>query len=203
MFRRYVAEFLGTFFLMFAIIFFGEAWAIGLMFGVMIYIGGHVSGGYYNPAVAGAAWARGALSMEHLIGYSIAQILGATMASLYFLFISGDHFTLELPAGIMFSIVAVREILLTFVLAMIVLTMMTTIKYRGSHLGGLICGVALAAIASVGGLYNPAIFLGAAICNMTGAIMPTLPNLLTFVGAPLIGSGLAVGMFKYFNPTEV
>src|SRR5438477_105861 len=50
--KRYVMEFIGTFFLTTAISLTGHPIAIGFMFMAMIYIGGHVSGGHFNPAVA-------------------------------------------------------------------------------------------------------------------------------------------------------
>ena len=87
-FKKYLVEFIGTFFLMFtvssAVRFDGEgvipAIAIGFALMIMVYAGGHVSGGHYNPAVSVAAAIRGALEWKQLIPYWVSQLLGAGAA---------------------------------------------------------------------------------------------------------------------------
>src|SRR6188474_1228594 len=88
-FRRYVVDFIGTFFLLMAICMAVQQGlgqfapvAIGVMLMVMVYAGGPISGGHYNPAVSLAAYLRGALHISDLLPYIVAQVLGGTLASM-------------------------------------------------------------------------------------------------------------------------
>ena len=88
-FKKYFVEFIGTFFLVFTVgcTVFSDgkniipAIAIGFVLMVMVYAGGHISGGHYNPAVSLAASIRGALPWRNTIQYFIAQLLGAFIAA--------------------------------------------------------------------------------------------------------------------------
>jgi aquaporin Z len=77
-----LAEFLGTFSLLAAILFTGNWLAIGLALAGIIFVIGNVSGGHVNPAVSVAMYLKGSLGMNELLGYVVAQVLGA-IASLY------------------------------------------------------------------------------------------------------------------------
>jgi len=57
--RKYITEFIGTFFLVLVVALTGNALAIGATLMVMIFAGGHISGAHYNPAVTLAVWIRG------------------------------------------------------------------------------------------------------------------------------------------------
>ena len=195
--KQYIVECIGTFFLMLTVIFSGEPWAIGLLFAAMLYIGHTLTRGYYNPAVAATRLFHKTITMPQFLGCCIAQILGATLAATYFFLVSGDYFILELPAGIMFADVALREMLFTFVLCSVTLAATHYAEMR--HHAGLIIGLTLASIATIGGLYNPALFLGAMLCNMAELHIPSAENILTFVFAPLIGALLASYFFTYCN----
>jgi aquaporin Z len=91
----YFVESVGTFFLVFTI---GNVVIepgagplapipIGSCLMVMIYAGGHVSGGHFNPAVSFGCWVRGALATKHLVPYIVYQILGSIIASNLVLYI--------------------------------------------------------------------------------------------------------------------
>src|SRR5947209_8828236 len=75
--RKYIAEFIGTFFLVLTV---GctvipaaagviPALAIGAVLMVMIFAGGHISGGHFNPAVTFAVFVRGKLELKDVIPY--------------------------------------------------------------------------------------------------------------------------------------
>src|SRR6185369_2642556 len=96
--KKYVAEFIGTFFLVLAI---GMAVispgagelapiAIGTALMVMVYACGHTSGAHFNPAVTLAAWIRGRCPVSDVPGYIVAQIFGAGSAAVLALFLKGD-----------------------------------------------------------------------------------------------------------------
>ena len=94
--RRVVAEFFGTFWLIFGgcgaavlaaafpnlgIGFLGVAFAFGLTVLTMAYAVGHISGGHFNPAVTVGLWAAGRCANKHVIPYIIAQVIGAILAA--------------------------------------------------------------------------------------------------------------------------
>jgi len=88
--NKYVVELIGTFFLVLTIgctvIENGSALlaplAIGAALMVMIFAGGHISGGHYNPAVTLGAWMRGKCDTKDLVPYWLAQLIGAVIAAL-------------------------------------------------------------------------------------------------------------------------
>lgn len=77
MMNRYVVEFLGTLFLVFVIFATGNYLAIGAALAVSVMIGGAISGGAFNPAVAIALMHAGKIPRSDLIPYIVAQIAGA------------------------------------------------------------------------------------------------------------------------------
>ena len=78
--NKYLVEFLGTMFLMFAIIATGHWVAIGAALAIAVLLGGAISGGAYNPAVAISLYAAGKVSKSDLVPYIIVEILGALAA---------------------------------------------------------------------------------------------------------------------------
>jgi aquaporin Z len=78
--NKYLVEFLGTMFLMFTIIATGNWLAIGAALAIAVLLGGAISGGAFNPAVAIALYAAGKLSKSDVIPYVIVEILGALAA---------------------------------------------------------------------------------------------------------------------------
>src|SRR5436190_9513080 len=94
--RRIVAEFFGTFWLVFGgcgsavlaagfpslgIGFLGVSFAFGLTVLTMAYAVGHVSGGHFNPAVTLGLWSAGRCADRHVVPYIVAQVVGATLAA--------------------------------------------------------------------------------------------------------------------------
>jgi aquaporin Z len=85
--RKLEVEFIGTFFLVFTV---GMAAktagtlapiAVGTVLMVMVFAGGHVSGGYYNPAVSLAVWLRGKLRAEECVAYIVVEVLAGVAAA--------------------------------------------------------------------------------------------------------------------------
>src|SRR6267142_6468541 len=97
--KKYLVEFIGTFFLVLTIgmtvidpvVAVGFApLAIGSALMIMVYAGGHVSGGHYNPAVTFAVWLRGRCATADVLPYVVSQILGSLAASFVVLYLKGD-----------------------------------------------------------------------------------------------------------------
>ena len=88
--NKYIAEFIGTFFLVLAVgstVINGAAGvmaplAVGSMLMVMIFATGHISGGHLNPAVTLAVWIRGKIPASDVPGYMIGQLAGGLVAFL-------------------------------------------------------------------------------------------------------------------------
>ena len=78
--NKYVVEFLGTMFLMYIILATGNWAAIGLGLAIPVLLGGPISGGAFNPAVAISLYAAGKLPKSDLIPYMVVEILGALAA---------------------------------------------------------------------------------------------------------------------------
>ncbi len=91
-----LAEMFGTFWLVFGgcgaavlaagipdlgIAFAGVSLAFGLTVLTMAYAVGHISGGHFNPAVTVGLWAGGRFPSSDVIGYIVAQVVGATLAA--------------------------------------------------------------------------------------------------------------------------
>jgi glycerol uptake facilitator-like aquaporin len=75
--NKYLVEFLGTMLLMFTILTTGNWIAIGAALAIAVMLGGAVSGGAFNPAVAISLYAAGKLSKTDIVPYIIVEILGA------------------------------------------------------------------------------------------------------------------------------
>ncbi len=78
--NKYIVEFLGTMFLMFVIFTTGNWLAIGAALGIAVLLGGAISGGAFNPAVAISLYAAGKLPKSDVLPYVIVEILGALAA---------------------------------------------------------------------------------------------------------------------------
>lgn len=205
--KKYLAEFIGTFFLVLTIGCTGiaagadaiPALAIGSVLMVMVYAGGHVSGAHYNPAVTVAVFLRGRCAAADVVPYMIAQLAGsAAAAAILLAFKSAKAITLDPDVPAAFA----SESLFTFALAYVVLNVATAKATAGNSYFGLAIGfTVLAAAFSVGhvsgGAFNPAVAVGAMLMDM-------LPwgKLWLYLAAQLLGAGAAAMAFKFMNPQD-
>lgn len=165
---KYITEFIGTFFLVLVVALTGNAAAIGVVLMVMVFAGGHISGGHYNPAVTLAVFLRGKVTGYDAGVYMIAQVIAAVIAALIAKWFVGDMgvVTLDLSSRILKAFVA--ELLGTFALAYVVLNVATSKGTAGNSFYGLAIGLTVFAMASTfgsvsGGAFNPAVAFGATI----------------------------------------
>ncbi len=179
--KKYLVEFIGTFFLVLTIVLVvnnGTAAgfapiAIGSVLMVMIYAGGHISGAHYNPAVTLGVCLRGKCEWSDAPGYIISQLAGGAIAALVAAFLLGADGPSAGDAAVRaFGPTAVAEFLGTFALVWVVLHTATTKSNAGnSHYGlaigftVLACAYALGGIS--GGAFNPAVATGVSIANMS------------------------------------
>jgi aquaporin Z len=78
--NKYLVEFLGTLFLVFVILATGNYLAIGAALAIAVLLGGAISGGAFNPAVAIVLLVSGKISSKDIIPYVVAEIAGALAA---------------------------------------------------------------------------------------------------------------------------
>ncbi len=202
--KKYIVEFIGTFFLVLAVVCtvnsdFGGAFqpiAIGGMLMVMIFAGGHISGAHFNPAVTLGVFLRGKCAASDVPGYMIAQLLaGAAAAAI------GGSVLGKVPAAaavdMNMTTGIIAEVLGTFALVWVVLQTATTKSNAGNSFYGLAIGFTVTACAYTlggfgsGGCFNPAVGVGTLINGLnTGA------NFGAIIVADLIAGALAAFAFK-------
>ena len=202
---KYLTEAIGAFFLVLTItlsVITGQQMAplaIGGMLAVMVFMGGHISGGHYNPAVSLAAFLRGALSGSDLLPYMISQIIGATLGALIGNLITGGSVPIAPATDTPLLSAILVEFLFTFALALTVLNVATAQGTKGNSFYGLaigftvMCG-AFAGGGISGGAFNPAVGIAlsvGALLNGTGGGW-----MLLYILVPLAGGALAAFVFK-------
>jgi aquaporin Z len=142
--RKYAVELIGTFFLVFTIgasVLSASALAllaIGAVLMVMIYAGGHISGGHCNPAVTIAALVRGRIGLPDAVGYWVAQLVGGLLAVAIARWVIHpvQVTTLTLSGHVLIAAFVV-ELLFTFALCYVVLNVATSKSHPNNSFYGL------------------------------------------------------------------
>ena len=203
---RYLTEFLGTFFLVLTVglvVLSGAPLgpvAIGSALMVMVYMGGHVSGGHYNPAVSLAAGLAGKLGKRELLPYWLSQLAGAITAALAVRAILGRTFAPAPGPDASATAALIVEVLFTFALCLVVLNTATHPKTQGNSYYGLAIGftVLVGAIAGgpvSGGAFNPAVGVGPILVHALAGD-GGYSDLLLYIVGPLVGGFLAAVVFR-------
>lgn len=203
--QSYLAEAIGSFFLVLVYGLTGDPFAIGLTLMALIYVGYEVSGAHYNPAVSLAFFLKRELSGVDLFGFIFFQLLGGFLAAAVIFFLASTAFYIAPPASTNLYQQSLAEVLFTFLFVLIILVFTLTTSSRRNHLYGLVAGLTFAGMLMVsmpisGGVLNPAIFIGfAGFDALTGG--GTLSSLWLYTFAPLAGGALAAFVFTYLRPT--
>lgn len=215
---KLTTEFIGTFFLVFVIglcvtrgILPGTtppAIAIGVALTALVYMGGHVSGAHYNPAVTLAVFLRGKIDAAPAIMYAVTQLAGATIACLAVRGITGTPLTIAPGPGMaihnaeavsLHTALAV-EAMCTFFLTLVVLNVATSKNtagnsYYGLAIGGTVIACAAAAGGISGGAFNPAVGIGPAIASLlSGTGFPA--HAWIYLVGPCLGAAAAAMVFR-------
>lgn len=205
--KKYLTEFIGTFFLVLTVgctVIPGAAGviaplAIGAALMIMVYAGGHVSGGHYNPGVTLAVWLRGRCDTKDVVPYMLSQIVGALAAAAIVSFLYGFGKPAEL-VGVSKPFIA--ELLFSFALCYVVLNSATAKGTANNSFYGLAIGftvvVGAFAVGGIsGGAFNSAVAIGAASMKML-----LFADIWIHISANLIGGAAAAAVFKFANPTD-
>ncbi len=206
--KKYLVEFIGTFFLVLTVgmtVINPDAGtiaplAIGSALMIMVYAGGHVSGGHYNPAVTLAVWLRGRCPQSDVLPYMGSQLAGGILAAMAVLFLKGDPTVMPQEVGIFPALVA--ELIGTFALAYVVLNVATAKATAGNSYFGLAIGFTVTVMAFAfggvsGGAFNPAVALGITVMHLAKTA-----NLWIYLLANSAGGALAAVAFRFINPED-
>jgi aquaporin Z len=210
--KKYLAELLGTYALVFAgtgaiivnqqthgsITHVGVAITFGLIVMSMIYTFGDISGAHLNPAVSIAFAVAKTFPVKQLLPYIISQVSGAILASitLKILFPLNQFLGATIPAGSA-SQSFILEFILTFFLMLVIINVATGSKERGMFTG--------LAIGSVVGL--EAMFAGpicGASMNPARSLAPAIVSghtefLWIYLTATTLGAMLAIPVWKFIS----
>src|SRR4249920_3496719 len=205
--NKYIAEFIGTFFLVLTIGCTGigagagviAPLAIGAALMVMVFAGGHISGAHYNPAVTLGVFIRGKVNATDVVPYWVAQLAGAAVAAL--------TVSKCLRAGVAVTPIAphvgpalLAEFLFTFALVYVVLNAATAEGTSGNSFYGLAIGMTVMVGAfSVGdisgGAFNPAVAVGISVLGVSN-----WSNLWIYLAANFSAAIVAGFIFNLINP---
>jgi aquaporin Z len=200
--NKYLMEFIGTFFLVFTVgmtvIGSGAGalapLAIGASLMVMVYAGGHISGGHYNPAVTLGVWLRGKCDAKDVVPYWVAQFAAAFAASAGVKYLKGGINVM--PGSLSTGPALLAEFLFTFALVFMVLNVATSKGTDGNSFYGLAIGMTVMtgayAVGGVsGGAFNPAVALGISFMGLAA-----WSNIWIYLVAELAAGAVAAFTFK-------
>jgi aquaporin Z len=173
--------------------------AIGFVLMVLVFAGGHVSGGHYNPAVSTAVFIRGKMTANEWIAYAVTQLIAAVLGGLLVRAIGGSESAIPVAGT---GKILVAEFMFTFALAYTVLNVATAKGTEGNSFYGLaIGGVVVVGAFAVGGIsggaFNPAIALGASVTGLF-----KWSHYWIYLVADLIGGAAGAAAFLYIEPGE-
>ncbi|MGI4788192.1 MAG: MIP/aquaporin family protein [Janthinobacterium lividum] len=215
MLRRYLAEFTGTFGIVFAPValsatghFHGgeaglmaSAWVSGLSVLAMIYALGPISAAHFNPAVTLGFASAGRFPWHFVLPYWASQLAGAVCAAgLVTLLFGGGHGT-HVPA-VSWPRAVTLEVTLTFLLMLVIIAVATDSRV-GSTVPGLAIGLTVVFDVLIGGpitggSMNPARSLGPAL--FAGG--PALTHYWIYVTGPMLGAVIAARLYETLRDGE-
>ena len=206
--NKYLTEFIGMFFFVLTVgcAVIGNSigalapLAIGSVLMVMIYAGGHISGGHFNPAVTLGVWLRGKCETKDVLPYMIAQLAGAALAAMVVKFLRAGTAVTPMTVATLPALLA--EFLFTFALVYVVLNVATAKGTAGNSFYGLAIGftvvVGAFAVGNIsGGAFNPAIALGISILGLSA-----WSNIWIYLVADFAGAAAAAAAFKIVSPED-
>jgi aquaporin Z len=204
--NKYIAEFIGTFFLVLTIGCTGigagggviAPLAIGAALMVMVFAGGHISGAHYNPAVTLGVLIRGKVNGADVVPYWVAQLAGAGLAALTVKFLRAGAAVTPITPHIGPALLA--EFLFTFALVYVVLNAATAEGTSGNSFYGLAIGMTVMtgafAVGDIsGGAFNPAVALGICVLGIS-----SWGNIWIYLLADFAAAIVAAVIFQLINP---
>lgn len=183
--NKYIIEFLGTLFLVLIIGLSQNPIAIGLGLAVLVYMGAHISGAHYNPAVSLSMLINKQIQLKEFSFYVASQLLGSVVAAYLFVLLGNDDFNVVSNTSDISSFF-LAEILFTFLLVFVILNVALNKNLKGNQFYGLAIGLTVTAGAfSVGDIsgavFNPAVSFG--------------PSFFSFIDPQVVGNDISSSDF--------
>jgi aquaporin Z len=172
--------------------------AIGAALMVMVYMGGHVSGAHYNPAVSFGVFLRRKIDAVTMVAYWVVQLVGGALAFVFGDLVSGKTPGIHPGGGVLTASALAIEVAFTFALVLVVLNVAATRATEGNSYFGLAIGftIVVAGFAGgpiSGGAFNPAVGFGATLGTALFS-HGSWSDLWLYVVGPLVGAALAAGV---------
>jgi len=203
--NKYLMELIGTFFLVLTVGLTVIAapsgviapLAIGSALMIMVFAGGHISGGHYNPAVSLGVWMRGNLATKDLAPYWISQLVGGLLAAGAVAFLRAGVPVSALAPAVLPTLIA--EFLFTFALVFVVLSTATAKANAGNSFFGLAIGftvmVGAFAVGDISGAaFNPAVVLGISVLGLL-----SWTSIWMYLVSELLAGVAAAAAFQFIN----
>ena len=183
--NKYIIEFLGTLFLVLIIGLSQNPIAIGLGLAVLVYMGAHISGAHYNPAVSLSMLINKQIQLKEFSFYVASQLLGSVVATYLVVLLGNDDFNVVSNTSDI-SRFFFAEILFTFLLVFVILNVALNKNLKGNQFYGLAIGLTVTAGAfSVGDIsgavFNPAVSFG--------------PSFFSFIDPQVVGNDISSSDF--------
>jgi aquaporin Z len=172
--------------------------AIGSVLMAMVYMGGHISGAHYNPAVSFGLFLRRKIGVIQLLGYWVVQVVAAVLAFGFGYLVSGKSGGIHPGAHVHWLSALAVETIFTMALVTVVLNVAATRQTRGNSFYGLAIGIVILAAVLAGGpisggAFNPAVGFGATLGSSVFAGGGWSDFWLYLVG-PLLGAALGAAV---------
>lgn len=168
--------------------------AIGVALTAMVYMGGHVSGAHYNPAVSFGLFLRGAIPASTMGLYWLVQVVAGVLAFTFGFLLSGHHVAIHPGTGHNAFAALGAEVVFTAALVLVVLNVAATTETAGNSFYGIAIGFAVAAGAFAvgpisGAAFNPAVGIAA---TFSGAVFgsDSWSDVWIYIAGPLAGAAL-------------
>jgi aquaporin Z len=175
--------------------------AIGTGLMVMVYMGGHISGAHYNPAVSFGVFLRRKLGAKDMVAYWLAQLVGSALAFVFGYLATGHTPGIHPGAKVQVLQALAVEILFTAGLVLVVLNVAATKATQGNSFYGLAIGFTIVAAVFAGGpisggAFNPAVGFGATLGSALFAGGGWSDLWIYFVG-PFVGAAIGAGIHNF------
>ena len=199
--KKYLTEFIGTFFLVLIIGLSKNPLAIGFGLTILVYMGAHISGAHYNPAVSLAMLMRKEININDFIKYISSQVLGASLAA-YVVSIMMSNMIVQPDLQEPVAVILIAELLFTYLLVFVILNVATHPNLEGNSFYGFAIGLTVMTGAYcvgplTGGVFNPAVSIGPSLIDLITGNGISQHFLWYYLTAPVAGSVLAVIHFNF------
>jgi aquaporin Z len=199
--KKYLTELIGTFFLVLIIGLSKNPLAIGFGLTILVYMGAHISGAHYNPAVSLAMLLRKEINISDFIKYISSQVLGASLAA-YVVSIMSSNMVVQPSLQEPVAIILLAELMFTYLLVFVILNVATHPNLEGNSFYGFAIGLTVMTGAYcvgplTGGVFNPAVSIGPSLIDLVTGNGISQHFLWYYLTAPVAGSVLAVIHFNF------